>query len=292
MPGPRSIRAGLVDTGFAVADRLEGVGLGRLTHAARRLVARAGIDEHTVEVHGVRVSGSLADHGTYLHSVSGPVGRSFHLEVFAESIPPGATVVDCGAHIGLHTLVAARAVGEGGTVVSLEPVPQNARALRSNVEDNGFEGRVEVVEAAATRDPGSVRLHLHPWLDRAGLIGAGDSSVDTIEVAGLPLDDALGDRRFDVAKIDVEGAEALALSGFERALARSSGATVFVECHPDRMRELGENSDAWLRGLSARGPLELVDEGRRRLIAADEASISRWVERGPESFNLRWRPER
>jgi FkbM family methyltransferase len=292
MPGSRSLRDGLVDAGFAVADRLEGMGLGRLTGAARRLLARAGLDEHTVEVDGISVGGSLADHGTYLHSLSGPVGRSFHLEAFREAIPSGGFIVDCGAHIGLHALVAADAVGGEGSVVAIEPVPVNARALRANVERNRFAGRVEVVEAAATRAAGPVRVHVNPWLDRSGLARPGDGAVPSVDVEGLALDDVMDERRFDVAKIDVEGAEALVLAGFERSLARSPGAVVFVECHPGPMRELGEDPTSWLESLCERGPLERVEEEGRRLVPADDAALRDWVAEGHESFNLRWRPER
>ena len=292
MPGTRSLRTGLVDAGFAVADRLEGLGLGRVTGAARRLVARAGLDEHTVEVDGLAVSGSLVEHGTYLHSLSGPVGHSFHLQAFRDAIPPGGTVVDCGAHIGLHALVAARAVGAEGAVIALEPAPANVRALRANVEANGFANRVEVVEAAATDAPGRVRLHLNPWLDRSGLAEPRDGAGPSIEVRGVALGDVMGDRGIDVAKLDVEGAEALALAGFERTLSSSPGAVLFVECHPEAMSALGEDPAGWLDHLAGRGPLELVDEWARRLVPVDETAIRGLVEDGPESFNLRWRPAR
>jgi FkbM family methyltransferase len=279
-----------VDTGFAVADRLAGVGLGRTTGAVRRLIARAGIARHTVDVDGIAVSGSLSDHGAYLHSLSGPVARSFHLEVFRASLASGATVVDCGAHIGLYALIAARAVGDAGTVVAIEPAPANARVLRANVEDNGFSDRVEVVEAAATRETGRVRLRVSPWLERTGLAGPHDGGGHAIEVAGIALDDVLAGRRFDIAKIDVEGAEAGALAGLERSLSRSPGAVVFVECHPDPMRELGDEPEAWLESLADRGPVEIFDEGSRALVPVERATIRSWVKDGPEAINLRWRP--
>ncbi len=177
-------------------------------------------------------------------------------------------------------------------MIAIEPAPANARALRANVESNGFADRVEVVEAAAAREDGAVRLHLNPWLDRSGLAEPGDGALPSVDVPGRALDEVMADRRFDVAKIDVEGAEALALAGFERSLARSPGAVVHLECHPDLMRNLGEEPVSWLNGLAERGPIEIVDEFLRELVPADEDTIRRWVEAVPEAFNLRWVPER
>ncbi|HEX6116332.1 MAG TPA: FkbM family methyltransferase [Solirubrobacterales bacterium] len=289
MASRRGIRAAVMDTGFAVADRLERVGLAPVTSRVRRLAARVIADTHEVDVDGLVVSGSLAAHGTYLHSLSGPVARSYELELFTAAVRPGATVLDCGAHLGLQTLVAARAAGPDGEVVAVEAAPATAAALRRSVGLNGFEDRVEVVEAAAASAPGPVRIFLHPWLDRAGVADAASEPERIVEVPGVRLDDALGDRRFDVAKIDVEGSEAEAVAGLERGLARSAGATVFLECHPKRLRALGVDPVAWLEGLAPGGRLELIDEGTRSLLPLPgRAEIERAVRERTENFNVRW----
>ncbi len=64
-------------------------------------------------------------------------------------------VVDVGANVGVHTVLLARRVTEG-SVVAYEPDPRNAAALRSHVHMNGVADRVEVVEAAAGSEDGSV----------------------------------------------------------------------------------------------------------------------------------------
>jgi FkbM family methyltransferase len=289
MASRRGVRAAAINTGFAVADRLERIGLAPATSRVRRLAARVGPDSHEVEVDGLLIGGSLADHGTYLRELSGPTGRSYELELFAEAVRPGATVLDCGAHLGLQTLVAARAAGPDGTVIAVEPAPPTAAALRENVRGNGFEDRVEVVEAAATAAAGPVRLFLHPWLSRAGVADPASDAELIAEVPGVRLDDVLGERRFDVAKIDVEGAEVDALAGLERGLERAAGATVFLECHPERLRALGVDAVEWLEALARDEQLELIDEGTRSLLPFRErGEIERAVRERRENFNLRW----
>ena len=200
-------------------------------------------------------------------------------------------MLDCGAHVGLQTLFAARGVGPDGVVIAVEAAPPTAAALRENVSANGFEDRVEVVEAAATAEPGPVRLHLHPWLDRTGVEDEGSDLGRIVEVPGLRLDDVLGERRYDVAKIDVEGAEAAAIAGLERGIARSPGATVFLECHPERLTALGTDPVEWLVEIAGRGELELIDEGTRALRPlADRAAIEQVVAERTENFDLRWVP--
>lgn len=47
------------------------------------------------------------------------------------------------------TLAAARAVGSRGTVIAVEPHPDNVALLRANVNRNGVADWVKVIDAAA-----------------------------------------------------------------------------------------------------------------------------------------------
>jgi tRNA A58 N-methylase Trm61 len=49
---------------------------------------------------------------------------------------PGMPVLDIGVHVGTFTLAASRLVGSTGTVVTVEPVPQNYQCLVRTVEAN------------------------------------------------------------------------------------------------------------------------------------------------------------
>ncbi|MGH2961512.1 MAG: FkbM family methyltransferase [Solirubrobacterales bacterium] len=302
------LRSGITDAGLGLADRLRRRGLTVLGARTRALTAALSGDRFWIEVDGVRVGGSLIHHGRYLRLlVQGGFGSPlFHLGVFERALSPGMVIVDCGAHIGLHTVLAARSVGSTGKVIALEPDPVNLRALHANVEANGLADRVEVVEAAASERPGSVRLHLDSSLDvsmrATGSIdplggfpnGVGDrvqgsdSLHSSIDVPCVTLDDVVGER-FDVAKIDVEGAEPEVLRGMAKALRRSRGATVFIECHPSAMLRAGTSPAEWLTTLRDGGSLLLIDEHSRRLLPASDDEIDRAVrELGGWPFNVLW----
>ncbi len=49
-------------------------------------------------------------------------------------LPEGGTFIDVGAHVGYHSLKAAKKVGPGGRVIAIEPNPEAIRQLRENIE--------------------------------------------------------------------------------------------------------------------------------------------------------------
>ena len=48
-------------------------------------------------------------------------------------VQPGMTVVDVGSNIGYYALLESRLVEPGGSVISIEPVPQHFAKLRENI---------------------------------------------------------------------------------------------------------------------------------------------------------------
>jgi FkbM family methyltransferase len=138
------------------------------------------------------------------------------------------TVADVGANVGFHTVVIAREVGPSGEVHAFEPLPETVGLLRANVWRHGCDN-VTLHEAAATDAPGTVSLELDP----DGRSGA-HLAEGGIEVAATTLDAALGGRRLDVLKLDVEGAEPLVLRGARDVLAASPALIAVVEFRAER----------------------------------------------------------
>ncbi len=169
----RGIRAAVVDTGFAAADRLDRIGLGGVTWRTRRALARFGFDDYAIDVDGLALGGSLADHGTYLRMTERFGTHPFQQQVFEDAVGEGATVLDCGAYIGLYTLVAARRAGPGGHGHRGRAGPaERAAPCAANVSANGYSDRVEIVEAAAA-DAARPRAPSHALGARPDRIRAG-----------------------------------------------------------------------------------------------------------------------
>jgi FkbM family methyltransferase len=157
---------------------------------------------------------------------------------YLTGLRPGEVFADVGAHIGIHSLVAARA---GARVMAFEPAPDSAARLRAAAAENGL--AVEVVQAALGREEGEVELFADPRYDVAD---AGVRSVagvgERVAAARAITLDACGLDRLDVLKLDVEGAEAAVLEGARDSLVRLRPRAVIVESKghgdSDRVRSL------------------------------------------------------
>ena len=173
---------------------------------------------------------------------------------FRRILRPGMAVLDIGANIGYFTMLAASLVGASGHVLAVEPNGRNVRLLEASRRANGF-SQVTVVQVAAGADAGVLALH------RSHSNGTTSAPADDIgslletETVGCVRCDSLvsPSRRIDLIKVDVEGAEFLALSGCASMLARDQP-IVISEFSPGLMPGIsGVSGPDYLKWLMDRG---------------------------------------
>ncbi len=154
-------------------------------------------------------------------------------------VRPGDTVVDGGAHVGFFTIVSARRVGPSGWVIAFEPDPDNARHWRRNVELNQLRARVVLSEAALGDRTGTATFHRSRSLSTHGSLlssSTTDGSSDIVQTIALDEYVAEHGHRVDVIKLDLEGAEAIALNGMRESI--SQARCVIFELNAAPLREL------------------------------------------------------
>jgi FkbM family methyltransferase len=141
-------------------------------------------------------------------------------------IRPGDTVLDCGGNIGCFSVLAGNRAGPGGRVISVEPEPENLALLRLNAELNGL-ANIEIVPRAIYSRTG-VQLGIESGGVSAHVTHGVDRPVDSISLADLLT--ATGSRRFDIIKMDIEGAEidALRSPGSDQVLSACRGISAEV----------------------------------------------------------------
>jgi FkbM family methyltransferase len=178
------------------------------------------------------------------------------LRLLEDEVRPGDVVLDVGAHVGVHAVTAARRLrdlGGGGRVVAFEPTEDSSAAIRAAAARNGLP--VEVVRAGLGEEAGTIELRADP---RYGAHDAGVRSqfADGEVVATAPLTtlDAwaaeTGLDRLDVVKIDIEGAEILAVRGMRGSLERLRPRLLAIEVK-DVVMERGPGDEASLHALLA-----------------------------------------
>jgi FkbM family methyltransferase len=162
--------------------------------------------------------------------------------IISNLLRPGDTFLDVGANIGYFSILASRIVGEHGLVVALEPNPVVFTRFLENIKMNKIE-TIEPICLGASNQPGSAPL----FLEGKGHTGAGSLmkspiSTDQTIIKLDSLDHIFASRNLptpNLIKIDVEGAEVLALEGMRNILAQSDAPPLLVEVSEWGLTEMG-----------------------------------------------------
>lgn len=159
-------------------------------------------------------------------------------ECLVRQLRPGDVFYDIGANAGFFSLLGSRCVGPEGRVFAFEPLAEEVRSIRAQLRLNDV-SHCTVVEAAVADRSGwiefcegaeSSRGHVSP---REGQ----RNGVSTIRVKAIMLDEFVETSPPpDFVKMDVEGAELLALRGARRMLAGKRPPKMLIEFHSDRLR--------------------------------------------------------
>jgi FkbM family methyltransferase len=143
---------------------------------------------------------------------------------------PGDTVVDVGAGSGTDTLVFSRLVGDGGKVIAIEAQPSTFDLLKRTCSVSRLTN-VTCVNTAVADRRGTARIECGPIANGNRLVQPGENG-ESVEVSADSLDailEPLASGRIDYLKMNIEGAERLALDGMSRTLSRTSH--IMVSCH-------------------------------------------------------------
>lgn len=196
--------------------------------------------------------------GTYEHAT---------ITFIQSALRPGDVYVDVGANIGTHSIAAALAIGESGSVVAIEPNPAMVRRLTVNLALTNV-ANVRIAHCAIGLEPKSAYLvasGVHPgtgvlldrqsdvqehadvrsqndltgmsqWIipipgqNRLGTKSSVAAQVHDVEVR--PLDQVLNNdevERATLVKIDVEGAEMAVIQSGSFLWDRGNPPAVIVE---------------------------------------------------------------
>ncbi len=175
--------------------------------------------------------------------VYGPFEKE-EVRLLCEHAKDSTTAIDVGANIGVFTIPLAKAVGQHGSVMAFEPLLDNVRRLKQNIELNMLHN-VQVYAIALGSSSGSIPLQLanDPAYPSTVRVTQGRSVGKSTVVQMASLDDIWHDcgcPTVSVIKVDVEGAEMAVLMGSERILSAHHPALLIEAPTPSQRKELLE----------------------------------------------------
>ncbi|MEH2006873.1 FkbM family methyltransferase [Nostoc sp.] len=135
--------------------------------------------------------------------------------IFQQIIQEGSIVYELGSNSGFYTILASVLVGSQGKVVAFEPHPQNLHYLKQHLRLNHLEN-VIVIDSAVSDSSGVIQF------DGSGFTGH-ISSQGELQVKTVSLDELIDTEQIlppNFLKIDIEGAEMLALTGAKSILSK------------------------------------------------------------------------
>lgn len=205
--------------------------LGRYRLAIRRALNRRRLDADRVEVRGQQLdlpgrrSGIVEE--LLLYGVHEPVAT----QCYADRLRRGMNVLEVGTNMGYYLAVAASRIGESGRIIGFEPDPELFRIASGNSERLGTPTRVYPFAASDTNGTSTFyQSEVGNW----GSLKSEKSlqQTNSVEVEVRTIDDFCEEAGFkpDALRMDIEGAEAMALAGAKRTI-QASKPVLFIEVH-------------------------------------------------------------
>jgi FkbM family methyltransferase len=187
-----------------------------------KLVSRLPRESHTTEInlgsiHMVYHSNSYDD--LNLLSRNNLYGwETESIKWFTKFSKESNTIVDVGAYTGIYSVIAALS-NPSSEVFCFEPNPKIIPNLKENITLNDLVGRVVIECYALSNAISSGRLNYHDTWSSMNSVSSADHGFGESELIQVTtLDSYFVNKKVDLIKVDIEGAELNFLRGARRVL--------------------------------------------------------------------------
>ncbi len=196
---------------------------------------------------------------------------------FKKYVKKNMTVIDIGAHVGLYTLLAARAIGNGGKIYSFEPTLKIFNLLKQNVNINFFVHSNKIIceQLAVTNKKGRVKFFISQQKTGHNSLYSVEPKNEFISVETVSLDEYLKpNEKVDIVKIDAEGSEPLIIKGMRNIIKNNPNIIIFMEFCPSNLRRAGVSPIDFIKSLKKLDlKIRIVDDFTGELMNLTEKKL-------------------
>lgn len=159
-------------------------------------------------------------------------------QIFEKLIKTGSVLYDIGSHVGFFAILGSKLVGREGKVIAFEPVPQHLYFLKEHIRLNQCHN-VIVMDVAVSSASGEATMRFIEYDMWGSYLSAGFHPEGNLKIKTVSLDDIVFSYRIpppDIIKIDIEGAEILALQGGIRTI-NEFKPTIILSTHGEEIKK-------------------------------------------------------
>jgi len=224
-----------------------------------------------IEVEGCKIYLNLQDQTISDRLVINNAYEQFETQIIKKEVKEGDVVLDIGANIGYYTVILSKLVGEKGKIIAFEPDPENFVLLKKNVKINNCEN-VTLVQKAVSDETRKLKLYLSE--DNKGdhrIYDAGEGRK-YIEIEAISLDDYFKNysRKIGLIKMDIQGAEPVAIQGMTLLLEKNKDVKIITEFEPFLLKKFGVEPKEYLKLLMRHDfRLHFLNEQKRKIELVD-----------------------
>jgi len=184
-------------------------------------------------------------------------------------------VLDLGANIGYYTILISKIVGNLGKVFAFEPSKENYEILTKNIRANrcfnvhSFQKAVSDLNKSGTLFLDDKNWGDHRIIDFA--VSEKDQNRKSEKVDLVNLDSFIpSDISFNFIKMDIQGAEILALNGMRDIIKRSESLKMLIEFWPYALQNSGYQPQKLIEILRDYGFKLFILENRNKIPVYDD----------------------
>jgi len=162
-----------------------------------------------------------------------------------------------------------------GKIFCFEPAPTNYSFLQKNINANACKNIVAIQKAVSDKQ-GALELFMDEYVSGGHQIFYTGKKSKSVKVETISIDEFWENEipQIDLLKIDIEGAEMLALSGMKKTLSTNSSIKFITEFYPTMIERCGFSPQQYLNELRSLGfSLSVIDEEKKKILKANDEEI-------------------